>query len=770
LSIKQKDSVFFNFDRLRNHQDDMASNFIGKVIDNYRILENLGIGGMGVVYKAIHIKLEKLFALKMIAPGQMMNENFIRRFQTEAKALARFEDLNIVRIYDLRCHNDQWFIVMEYVEGVNLLEKIKKDGAFHWQDALLILKQILTAIGHAHNAGIIHRDIKPNNIMLTPDGMVKITDFGLAKDQSVLSNTMTVASGGTLYYMSPEHVKGFAFTDKRSDIYSIGMTFYEMITGSVPFKDMNSDFDIREAIVRKEFEKPTSLNPEIPVELEAIVMKSIAKNPKNRYQTTNEMLRQVLDFEAENAQAGSKKVFKVKRLFVLFSFFKKLTADAKAYLTLQVDRFNHRPWFPVRIALAGLSILFLLILFFSLHWSKSESENIDQSLVSDLTITTAPVSAIVYLNGDSIGQSPLLNFSTSPGQYNLRLLNAGYQLVDTTIFLDPAHSHKLAFSLKTSRKGAEPNRNSTPAAKTKRRKVSSLVTVQINSNPAEGQIWINEKYRGQTPATISDLPPGQYSLKIQKAGFRIYSSRLELTQTNNRPITATLTPFTGGLLIRTVPESVLVKLDGKPMSGNKSPYAQSHLPVGKYTLEAVKKGYSSYRTDIEIKQDQISEFSINLFQLKGMLTIQVKPWGSIYLNDHLQKEATDLKYEIELPVDEYKIRVIHPTLGKWEKILAIEAGSENDIVVDFNLKIPVKIWAFDEIGNHLSGEIFLDDQPVGKTTPVEILMRTGLHRLAVKMDGYVNQEKNREILVDAKSAIPQKFIFKKMDTPAEINH
>jgi serine/threonine protein kinase len=166
----------------------MSSSFLGKVIDNYRILENLGIGGMGIVFKAIHIKLEKLFALKMIAPSLVMNENFIKRFQTEARALAKFEDPNIVKVYDLRSVDDHWFIVMEYVDGIHLLDKIKKEGAMDWQQALLILKQVLTAIGHAHDAGIVHRDIKPNNIMITKDGTVKITDFGLARSEQPYSN------------------------------------------------------------------------------------------------------------------------------------------------------------------------------------------------------------------------------------------------------------------------------------------------------------------------------------------------------------------------------------------------------------------------------------------------------------------------------------------------------------------------------------------------------------------------------------------------------
>ncbi len=197
----------------------MSSSFIGKVLNSHRIIERLGIGGMGVVFKAIHIKLDKVFAIKIIAPGLAMNEHFIKRFQTEAKALAKFEDPNIVRIYDLRSVDDQWFIVMEYVEGSTLTDKILQDGAFQWIDTIPIIKQILKAIGHAHEAGIIHRDIKPNNIMLNEKGMVKITDFGLAKDQTKSTNTISVTSGGTLYYMSPEHVKGFSFIDDAVSLF-----------------------------------------------------------------------------------------------------------------------------------------------------------------------------------------------------------------------------------------------------------------------------------------------------------------------------------------------------------------------------------------------------------------------------------------------------------------------------------------------------------------------------------------------------------------------
>ncbi len=163
-----------------------TSTHIGKVLDNYRLVETLGEGGMGVVFKAIHTKLDKIVALKMIAPGLAMNSKFIRRFQTEARALAKLQNPNIVSIHDLRSHESQWFIVMEYVEGTDLFEIVAKDGAFSWQESIVIIKQILSAIGHAHKAGIIHRDLKPHNIMLTDGSIVKITDLDWPKMNQIV--------------------------------------------------------------------------------------------------------------------------------------------------------------------------------------------------------------------------------------------------------------------------------------------------------------------------------------------------------------------------------------------------------------------------------------------------------------------------------------------------------------------------------------------------------------------------------------------------------
>jgi len=242
----------------------MKSSIVGKVLDNYRILQSIGRGGMGFVFKALNIKLNKIVAIKMIAPALAMNENFMRRFEAEAKSLAKLENPNIIRIYDLRADSEYCYIVMEYVEGITLGRLIKEKGPIPWPQALKLFRQMLNAIEHAHKEGIIHRDIKPNNVLITRKGVVKITDFGLAKNQAEFGITQSATTGGTLFYMSPEQVKGLVYTDARSDVYALGFTFYEMLAGKTPFTMDHTDFDIREAIIRKKFPPPHHLNKKIP--------------------------------------------------------------------------------------------------------------------------------------------------------------------------------------------------------------------------------------------------------------------------------------------------------------------------------------------------------------------------------------------------------------------------------------------------------------------------------------------------------------------------
>ena len=283
--------------------------FIGKTIDNYRILEVIGRGGMGVVFKALDDNLDKIVALKMIDPFLAKDENFVRRFKTEAKALAKLENPYIVGVHALRNTEAGLFMVMEYVESRPLSHYLRDNGPFNVKDTISVLKQLLDAIGHAHQVGVIHRDIKPSNILLCDNGRVKVTDFGLAKvvQQKDGASTVTQTRAGTLYYMSPEQIKGLKNVDIRSDLYSLGMTLYEMLTGRVPFDKTDSDFTIQRQIVDGEIPSPVKFNANIPKKLNKIIQKSINKEPEKRYQTAGEMLDDILMFEKDILPETKKK-------------------------------------------------------------------------------------------------------------------------------------------------------------------------------------------------------------------------------------------------------------------------------------------------------------------------------------------------------------------------------------------------------------------------------------------------------------------------------
>jgi serine/threonine protein kinase len=742
----------------------MTSSFIGKVVDNYRIIENLGIGGMGVVFKAIHVKLDKLFALKMIAPGLAMNENFIKRFQTEAKSLAKFEDPNIVRIYDLREHNDQWFIVMEYVEGVNLLDIIRKKGAFPLQNALKILKQILTAIGHAHSVGIIHRDLKPNNVMISTDGKVKITDFGLAKDQTNMTTTLSVTSGGTLYYMSPEHVKGFQFTDKRSDIYSIGMTFYEMITGTVPFKDLQSDFDIRESIIRKDIIKPTVYNEKIPPELESIVMKSIAKKAEDRYQSTEEMLKAVIDFEDQDPNIDSK--------FALMEISEASNGKLDKKATIKVPPFISKIIFPMkqkmwtRVGIFGSLITVILLLFFLFKPSSQEENKIDELVeVSHLSFFSQPDAALIIIGKDTIGQTPFEHYSLQSGEYSLKISKNNYRSVDTTISLKPGSTLNLSFSLKPAEENNSVKKSeikSTPETNIPV-KTPLYALVTIKSEPIGADVLINGQLKGKTPLNLSDIQPDNYHLKIKKEGFEDYKKQIRFSSGRNNVLMAKLMPVSGGIQLNSEPPSALIILDGDILSETKTPAKLDKIPIGKHQLELKKKGYAPAKREIEVKKDEITKTKIELKRLEGRLSIQVRPWGSIFIDDALKKESADTKYQLTLPVERYKVTVTHPTLGRWERMVDIKPDKESEIVVNFNRKIPINVSAFDENGLPLIAEIFINGQDTGEVTPAEIKINVGIHKLSVKKEGYSSLSDEKEIFVDKGLENQHKIILKKND-------
>ena len=268
--------------------------YIGRLLDGrYEILEVIGTGGMAVVYKARCHRLNRLVAIKILKDEFARDDEFRRRFRAEGEAVAMLSSPNIVQVYDVSSSDRANFIVMELIDGISLKQYMEKKGSLNWKETLHFAMQIATALEHAHSRGIVHRDIKPHNVMVLKNGSVKVMDFGIARVMSK-SNTLTKEALGSVHYISPEQAKG-SFTDNRSDLYSLGVVMYEMMTGRPPY-DGESPVAVAIQHINGGAVRPTLLNPNIPYGMEQIILKAMALDAADRYASATEMLRDMEEF------------------------------------------------------------------------------------------------------------------------------------------------------------------------------------------------------------------------------------------------------------------------------------------------------------------------------------------------------------------------------------------------------------------------------------------------------------------------------------------
>lgn len=269
--------------------------YLGKRLDGrYEIHELIGVGGMANVYRCTDTLDDREVAIKILKDEYLNNDEFIRRFKNESKAIAMLSHQNIVKVYDVSFGDMIQYIVMEYIDGITLKEYIDQQGIIEWKDALHLTTQILKALQHAHECGIVHRDIKPQNIMLLQDGTIKVTDFGIARFSDKATRTMTEQAIGSVHYIAPEQARGDV-TDGKTDIYSIGVMLYEMLTGKLPF-DGDSAVTVALMQLQSTPKRPREVNPGIPIGLEQITMRAMQKQPSDRYTSAAEMLSDIERF------------------------------------------------------------------------------------------------------------------------------------------------------------------------------------------------------------------------------------------------------------------------------------------------------------------------------------------------------------------------------------------------------------------------------------------------------------------------------------------
>ncbi len=475
------------------------SQMIGKMIDSYEITELIGRGGMGVVYRARDVKLDRDVALKIMDPLLAREETFLKRFWSEAKALAKLQNPYIVGIYALRETEFGICIVMEFVKGRTLGDIVKESGPLPIDQAIHLFKQLLMAFEHAHGAGIIHRDVKPGNILVTDKNIAKVTDFGLAKIYQPSAATLTSITGGTLFYASPEQLEGLGKVDQRGDIYSLGMTLYECLTGAVPFGNTESDFAIREKIVKGKIPAPRGMKPQIPTELNAIVMKAIAKDPGDRFQTAAEMREALEAFDVSLKRARAKPVKPPRKPL------------------------NPR-WLAVPIGL--LLIVAGVVLYPKLFPNEAT-----------ITVRSIPVGAAVEINGGKIGETPVRNHALSPGQTVVKVSKAGYLPKDTVFIVSGGDELVLSVELQSSelQRNVEVAQVTTPVEtpvveqkppkqpeKAQQKQTPQTQPKQVPQVPAPSRQKQAAAEKAKPPATVPVTVPGSVVVKANPPSASVW--------------------------------------------------------------------------------------------------------------------------------------------------------------------------------------------------------------------------------------------------------
>lgn len=553
---------------------------IGKIIENYKILEILGKGGMGTVYKALDIRLERLVVLKMINPQLAQDKTFLERFLVESKLHAKLESPYIVKVFAFLETPAGFFIVMEYIDGVTLADRIKQTGAIDWQQALPMFKKMISAIDHAHRARVIHRDIKPRNVLLNKFGDVKVTDFGLAKFQQAADITKTHTVAGTPKYMPPEQVKGLKNMDFRSDVYSLGMTFYEMLAGLVPFQNDAGEYEILKTIVEKQLPSPKYFNAGIPQPLSDFVMKTLEKDPANRFQNTQEMMFALEKFE-EGIELNGSSYYRKNDDATTINLLNTSHAPAEESHTFSHTLTNLLAAKRILGVLSGLVLLVTLIFFIKFSFSNAGSDAGSGGL---LIIESAPPGADVFINETHAGKTPFARPEMAAGTYAIGLELAGFkQRKFKEVNVDAGKTTTLSDTLQPE---------------------IQLGEVNIQTVPPDAEIWINSQLVG-SGNFLDSLPGGEYWVQAKLAGFKDWEETIEIRPDETINITAELGPasFAGGraasIIFKTVPPGEISIQGNRFKSGTRT-----SLPPGDYQAVFKHPDYGSHSARISITTDQ----------------------------------------------------------------------------------------------------------------------------------------------------------------------
>ena len=635
--------------------------------NRYEVIEKLGMGGMGNVYRVLDKKINEEIALKLLRPEIASDERTITRFKNELKFARKIIHKNVCRMYDISEADGIQYITMEYVPGEDLKKMIKKIGHLPSGKAVYIARQVCEGLAEAHKLGVIHRDLKPQNIMIDKEGKARIMDFGIARSLEAEGVTMSGVIVGTPHYMSPEQVEAKE-VDQRSDIYALGIIFFEMLTGSVPF-DGNTFIDIAIKHKNTPSPDPRRFNPQLPEKLSRVILKCMEKNKSKRYQTVEELLIKLNDIQknlpiTERVLPEIKFEIRKRRMYRLLKDFTLVSL----------------------IIVAGY-VFYTRILQNQISKIGKEKEEPKPPAIAEKTtqkgrveISSIPEGAEVYINDKLEGVTPFKH-ELSPAAYQIKIKKyPEYEEITDIIDIRAGESNSKNYTL-----------------------IEKSSYLEINSTPEGAEIYINDNRQGVTPFKRK-FAPGTYRLKIIKApGYEEKTDVLKLIIGDTVIKNYNLVPLYI-LNITTVPEGAEVSIDEKPIG--KTPIK---IELSKNICQLkVKKGeeWSSINESITLNPG-LNSVQRYLKRIKYPLLIRTDPPGAnVYFSGKLIG-ATPIKisdlsgvYEIKIEKQGYKpieeSIIIESEMEKTYSLIKIELGK---------IRLKVQPYAIVSIDGKLIGEV-----------------------------------------------------------------
>ncbi len=757
-------------------------------IDKYEIVEEIGRGGMAVVYKGIHPFLESYVAIKVLPEYFVQDKEFVDRFTREAKTMMSLHHHNIVRIYDAGIYENKYFIVMDYIEGKTLKDLIKKEGHIEIERAVRIIGEVCEALSYAHKNSVIHRDVKPSNIIIEDKtGKSYITDFGIAKAVSGTKLTETGVSLGTPEYMSPEQFSEKGSIDQRTDIYSLGIVFYEMLTGDIPFKG-DTPLGVAYKHVNTPPPHPRILNPLISPYLEKIILKMLAKDLDERYSSMDEVIKDLHYFnnkEYNNISALSYTEEKKCKLTINSD-----PDDAKVYIDgeyigktpikeFEIGYGKHKVLVvksQYEDALSEIIInrlrktYFLNVSFKKEALSEAETKEIEspqpplpsEDKTGKVERETTPISSSEQLT-QKVEKEALVTPSEQEtkkveiGEKAIRFPKVSEEKKKKLSFLKPSVIIPLLVLVVLAPLVIFMIRGRGEKL------VNPVEKLSIISNPPSSEVYIDDNMIGTTPIENYIIKTGTHKILLKKEGYEDLSAEFEIKQgENNKSLPYTLNKITVAgnetkkdvpVSISSNPTSAKVYIDDKYVGD--TPIDNSKLPIGTHALKLTKDGYNDYTQTFTLASSDTSKaIPVTLTKTTtqpneqpantpktGTLSVTSSPTGAkVYINDNY-KGITPLN--LNLNSGGYNLKLSKDGYMDCKTSFSISQGETNYKNVPLS-KVQGKATIHIDTNPH-GALIYIDGKIIGNSPVYFYKIDSGIHEVKAQKDGYMDYIGNFEI-------------------------